>query len=114
MGHNEAASPVFSALFGILITEVQGGPAYTMIQVHACGTVLSVEMIGLDAFDVTGGIHQTIGRIGWDGHNTIEIVHKKAIGMPLAGVVPSLGSIAHCLEAAFYVLDEVIDLAGAV
>ena len=85
-----------------------------MMQAHHHGTVLSVKMIGLDTFDVTGGVHQTIGRVCWDRHNAAEIVHKKAIGTPLAGVAPSLESVAHCPEVALYVLDEVIDLAGAV
>ena len=107
--HDEAASLVFSSLFGIIITEVQGGPAYTTMQAHAHRTVPSVKMIRLN-----GGIHQTIGRIGWDGHNAVEIVHKKAIGTPLAGVAPSLESIMHCPEVTLYVLDEVLDLAGAV
>ena len=71
-------------------------------------------MIGLGAFDVSGGIHQTIGRVRWDGHNTAEIVHKEAIGMPLAGMVPSLESVMCLLEVNLYILDEVIDLAGAV
>ena len=113
-GHNEGTPYIFSALLGIIITELQGGLAYTTMQAHPCRTVLSVKMIRLDAFDVTGGVHQTIGRVHWDGHNAAEIVHKKAIGVPLAGVVPSLESVAHHLEVALYVLDEVIDLAGAV
>ena len=66
-GHDEATPYTFSALFGIIITELQGGPAYTVMQVHPCRTVMSVKMIGLHAFDVTGGIHQTIGRsVGMD------------------------------------------------
>ena len=113
-GHNEVTPYIFSALFVIIITEVQGGSAYTTMQAHPHGTVASVEMIGLDTFDVTGGIHQTIGRVHWDEHNTAEIVHKKAIGTPLAGVVPSLESVVHHLEVALYVLNEVVDLAGAV
>ena len=114
MGHDEATPYIFSALFGIIITEVEGGSAYTMMQAHPHGTVVSVKMIGLDAFDVTGGIHQTIGRVHWDGHDVAEIVHKEAIGMPLARVIPSLEGIARHPEVDNYVLDEVIDLAGAV
>ena len=44
---------------------------------------MSVKMIRFDAFDITGGIHQAIGRVRGDGHNATEIVHKKAIGAPL-------------------------------
>ena len=105
---------IFSALLGIIITELQGGSAYTTMQACPHRTVPSVEMIGLNAFDVTGGVHQTIGRVHWNGHNATEIVHKKAIGMPLAGVMPGLESVTHCPEVTLYVLDEVIDLAGAV
>ena len=113
-GHNEATLYVFSVLLGIIITELQGGSAYTTMQAHPRRTVPSVEMIGLDAFDVTGRVHQTIGRVCWDGHNAAEIVHKKAIGAPLVRVMPDLESIMCCLEVTLYVLDEVIDLAGAV
>ena len=67
MGHDEVTPYIFSVLFGIIITELQGGPAYTAMQVHPHGTVMSVKMIELHAFDVTGGIHQTIGRsVGMD------------------------------------------------
>ena len=43
-----------------------------------------------------------------------EIVHKEAIGMPLARVEPGFESVVHCPEVALYILDEVVDLAGAV
>ena len=99
--------------FGIIVTELQGGVAHTMMQVHLCGTVMSVKMIGFDAFDVTGGKHQAIGRVLGDGHNTAEIVHKKAIGTPLAGVAPGLENIMCRSVVALYVLDEIGDLAGA-
>ena len=113
-GNDEATPCVFSALLGISVTELQGGLAYTVVQAHPHGTVPSVEMIGLDAFDVSGGIHQTIGRVHWDGHSATEIVHKEAVGMPLAGIAPGLESTAHLLEVDLYVLDEIVDLAGAV
>ena len=71
-------------------------------------------MIGFDAFDVTGGIHQAIGRVRGDGHNNAEIVHKKAIGTPLARVMPGLESIMHHSEVTLYVLYEIRDLAGAI
>ena len=112
--YEEATPCIFSVLLGISVTELQGGSAYTTMQVHPRGTVLSVKMIGLSTFDVSCGIHQTIGRVHWDGHNAAEIVHKKAIDAPLAGIAPGLESIAHLLEIDIYVLDEVIDLAGAV
>ena len=105
---------VFSALFGIVVTELQGDVAYTMMQVHPCGAVVSVKMIRLDAFDITGGVHQAIGGVHGDGHNATEIVHKKAIGVPFAGVMPGLESIVRHPEVTLYVLDEVVDLAGAV
>ena len=105
---------VFSALFWIIITELQDGVAYTTTQAHPHRTVPSVKMIGFHAFDVTGGVHQAIGRVNGDGHNAAEIVHKKAIGMPLAGVTPGLESVVHHLEVALYVLDEIVDLAGAI
>ena len=114
VGHDEVTTYIFSALLGIIITELQGGLAYTMMQAHPSGTVPSVKIIRLNAFDVTGGVHQTIGRVCWDGHNATEIVHKKAIGAPLARVTPGLESIVHHPEVALYVLDEVIDLAEAV
>ena len=113
-GYDEVTPCIFSALLGISVTELQGGSAYTTVQAHPCRTVLSVKMIELDAFDVSGGVHQTIGRVHWDGHNATEIVHKEAIGAPLARVTPSLESIVHLPEVNLYVLDEVIDLAGAV
>ena len=71
-------------------------------------------MIGFDAFDVTGGIHQAIGRVHGDRHNATEIVHKKAIGTLLAGVAPDLESITHHSEVTLYVLDEIGNLAGAI
>ena len=98
----------------IIITELQGGVAYTTMQAHLHGTVASVKMIRFDTFDITGRVHQAIGRVRGNGHNAAEIVHKKAIGTPLAGVTPSLESITHCLEVALYVLDEIVDLAGAI
>ena len=79
---------IFSSLFGIIVTELQGGTAYTTMQACPHGTVVGVKMIHFDTFDVTGGIHQAIGRVRGDGHSATEIVHKKAIGMPLAGVTP--------------------------
>ena len=83
---------------------------------RACphGTVVSVEMIRFDALDITGGVHQAIGMVRRDGHNTAEIVHKKAIDASLAGVTPGLESITHHLEVTLYVLDEIVDLAGAI
>ena len=85
-----------------------------MVQACPLGIVPSVEMIGLSAFDVSGGIHQTTGRVRWDGHNATEIIHKEAIGVPLAGISPGLESVACLLEVDIYVLDEVVDLVGAV
>ena len=114
MGYDEVTPCIFSVLLGISVTELQGGSAYTTVQAHPHGTVLSVEMIGLNAFDISGGVHQTIGRVCWDGHNAAEIVHKEAIGAPLASITPSLESIACLPEVNLYVLDEVVDLAGAV
>ena len=84
------------------------------MQAHPRGTVAGVEMIRFDTFDVTDGIHQAIGRVLGDGPSATEIVHKKTIGAPLAGITPSLESIARHLEVALYVLDEIMDLAGAV
>ena len=114
MGQDEATPDVLSTLFGIIVTELQGGAAYTTMQAHPHRTVVSVEMIGFDTFDVTGGVHQAIGRVCRDGHNAFEIVHKKTIGTPLAGVTSSLESIACCPEDALYVLDEIVDMAGAI
>ena len=114
MGYDEVTPCIFSALLGISVTELKGGLAYTTVQAHPHGTVPSVKMIGLDAFDVSGGAHQTIGRVCWDGHNAAEIVHKEAIGTPLAGIAPSLESVMCLPEVNLYVLDEVVDLAGAV
>ena len=109
MGQDEVTPDIFSTLFGIIITELQGGTAYTMMQAHPCRTVVSVEMIRLGSV-----VHQAIGRVHGDGHSTAEFVHKKAIGMPLAGVAPSLESIVHHLEATLYVLDKIVDLTGAI
>ena len=72
--YDEATPCVFSALLGISVTELQGGSAYTTVQARPCGTVPSVEVIGLSAFDVCCGIHQTIGRVCWDRHNAAEII----------------------------------------
>ena len=105
---------VVSVLFGIIVTELQGGVAYAMMRAHPSRTVVGVKMIWFDAFDITGWVHQAIGRIHGDGHNATEIVHKKAISVPLAGVTPGLESITHCLEVTLNVLDEVLDLAGAI
>ena len=101
-------------LLGIIITELQGSMAYTTMQAHPHRTVVSVKMIRFDAFDVAGGVHQAIARVRGDGHSAAEIFHKKAIGVPLARVTPSLESIACHLEVALYVLDEIVDLAGAI
>ena len=114
MWYHEVTPCIFSTLLGISVTELQGGSTYTTMQVHPRGTVPSVKMIGLGTFDVSCGIHQTKGRVHWDGHNAAEIVHKEAIGMPLVGITSSLESIACLPEINIYVLDEVVDLAGAV
>ena len=114
MGQDEATPDVLRMLFGIIVTELQGSVAYTKMQACPHRTVVSVKMIGFNTFDVTGGVRQAIGRVHGDGHNATEIVHKKAIGMPLAGVTPGLESITHHLEVALYVLDEIVDLAGAI
>ena len=112
--YNEATPCIFSALLGISVTELQGGSAYTTVQACPHRTVSSVKVIGLSTFDVCCGIHQTIGRVCWDRHNATEIIHEEAIGAPLVGIVPSLESVAHLLEIDIYVLDEVVDLVGAV
>ena len=114
MGQDEVTLDLLSTLFGIIVTELQGDAAHTTMQAHPHGTVASVKMIGFNAFDVTGGIHQAIGRVCGDGHNATEIVHKKAIGMPLAGVTPGLESIVCCPEVTLYVPDVIGDLAGAI
>ena len=114
MWYDEATPCIFSVLLGISVTELQGGSAYTTVQACPRGTVPSVEVIGLSDFDVCCGIHQTIGRVRWDRHNAAQIIHKEAIGTPLASIVPGLESIVHLLEIDIYVLDEVIDLVGAV
>ena len=112
--YDEVTPCIFSALLGISVTELQGGSAYTTVQVHPCGTVPSVKVIGLSTFDVCCGIHQTIGRVRWDRHNAAEIIHEEAIGAPLAGITPSLESVTCLPEIDIYILDEVVDLAGAV
>ena len=114
MGQDEATPYIFSTLFGIIVTELQGGTAYTMMQACPRGTVVSVKMIGFDTFDITGGVHQAIGRVREDGHNAAEIIYKKAIGAPLAGIAPGLESVVCHLEVALYVPDEIMDLAGAI
>ena len=114
MGQDEAAPDILSTLFGVIVIELQGGVAYTTMQARPHGTVVSIKMIGFDAFDITGGVHQAIGRVCGDGHNAAEIVHKKAIGVPLDGITPCLESITCCPEVTLYVLDEIVDLAGAI
>ena len=114
MWYDEVTPSIFSVLLGISVTELQGGLAHTMVQVRPRGTVLSVEVIRLSTFDVCHGIHQTIGRVRWDGHNTTEIIHKEAIGASLASITPGLESIVRLPEIDIYVLDEVVDLVGAV
>ena len=112
--YDEATPSVFSALLGIGVTELQGGSAHTTVQARPHGTVASVEVIGLSTFDVCRGIHQTIGRIRGDGHNAAEIIHEEAIGTSLARIVPGLEGVACLPEINIYVLDEVVDLVGAV
>ena len=112
--YDEASPCIFSALLGISVTELQGGSAHTTVQAHPRGTVSSVEVIGLSTFDVCCGIHQTIGRVRWDGHNATEIIHEEAIGASLASVAPGLESVVCLPEINIYVLDEVVDLVGAV
>ena len=112
--YNEVTPCTFSALLGISVTELQGGSAHTMVQACPRRTVLSVEVIRLSAFDVCCGIHQTIGRVRWDGHNATEIIHEETIGTSLVGIVPGLESIMCLPEINIYVLDEVVDLVGAV
>ena len=85
-----------------------------MVQVRPLRTVVSVEVIRLSTFDVCHGIHQTIGRVSGDEHDTAEIIHEEAIGTSLASIVPSLEGIVHLLKINIYVLDEVVDLVGAV
>ena len=113
-GQDEATPDILSVLFGIIVTELQGGAAYTTMQVRPRGTVAGVKMVRFDTFDVTGGINRAIGRVRGDGHSAAEIVHKETIDAPLARVTPSLESIVHCLEVALYVLDEIGDLTGAI
>ena len=69
MGQDEATPYIFSALFGIIVTELQGGVANNTMQACPCRTVVSVKMIRLDAFDITGGVHQAIERVHGGGHN---------------------------------------------
>ena len=114
MWNDEVTPCVFSVQLGVGVAELQGGLAYTTVQVHPCRCVPSFKMIELSTFDVSCGIHETIGRVRWDGHNATEILHKETVGTPLAGVMPSLENIACLLEVHIYVLDEVVDLAGAV
>ena len=101
-------------LFGIIVTKLQGGAAYTTMQALPRGTVVGVEMVWFDAFVITDEIHQSIGRVCGDGHSTAEIVHEKTIGVPLAGITPSLESVVHYLEVTLYVFDEIVNLAGAI
>ena len=75
---------------------------------------MSVEVIGFSTFDVCRGIHQTISRVCGDGHYATEIIHKEAISSSLAGITPGLKGVVHHTEVNLYVLDEVIDLVGAV
>ena len=70
--YDEVTPCVLSALLGISVTKLQGGSAYTMVQACPHGTVPSVKMIRLGAFDASCGIHQTIGRVHWDGHNATD------------------------------------------
>ena len=105
---------VFSALLGIGVTELQGCSAHATVQACTCGAVASVEVIGFSAFDICHGIHQTIGRVCGDGHNTVEIIHEEAISASLADIMPSLKGILCHMEVNIYVLDEVVDLVGAV
>ena len=112
--YDEVTPSVFSALLGIGVTELQGCSAHAMVQARPRRAVASVEVIGFSAFDVCRGIHQTIGRVRGDGHNATEIIHKEAISMSLAGITPHLKGVMHCTEVDIYVLDEVVDLVGAV
>ena len=93
---------VFSMLFGIIVTELQGGVAYTMMEAHPDRTVTSVKMIRFHAFDITGGVHKAIGRVCGDGHNTAEIIYKKAIGAPLVRFVPNLESMKSWIWLGLY------------
>ena len=81
-----------------------------MMQVHPCRTVAGVKIIWFNTFYITGGIHQAIRWVSGDGHGTIEIVYKKAKGMPLAGIAPGLESITCHLKVDLYVFDEIEDL----
>ena len=112
--YDEVTPSVLSALLGISVTQLQGCSAHAMVQAHPCGAVMSVKVIGFSAFDVCHGIHQTIGRVRGDGHNATEIIHEEAISASLAGIMPSLKGVTHCTEVNIYVLDEVVDLVGAV
>ena len=73
-----------------------------------------LRVIRLSAFDICHGIHQTIGRVSGDRHNAAEIIQEEAIGTSHASITPSLKGIACCSEIDIYVLDEVVDLVGAV
>ena len=113
MWYDEVTPCVLSALLGISGTKLQGGSAYTTVQACPHGTVPSVKMIGLGTFDVSCGIHQTIG--GSIGMDIMPLrLSTEAIGAPLAGIVPGLESVARLPKMDIYVLDEVVDLAGAV
>ena len=85
-----------------------------MTQAHPSGTVAGIEMIWFNTFYITGGIHQAIGWVHGDGHSTAEIVYKKAKGVPLAGVTPSLESIMCHLKVNLYVFDKIEDLVGGI
>ena len=112
--YDEETPSVFSALLGIGVTELQGGSAHTTVQARSNRTVLRVKVIRLSTFDVCRGIHQTIGRVRGDGHNATEIIHEEVIGTSLAGIAPGLEAVTHLPEIDIYVLDEVVDLVGAV
>ena len=68
---------------------------------------MGVKVVRLQVPHVACGVNEAVRQVCGDGHCTPIVADKKAEGMPLAGVIPGLKSIAHCLEVDLYILNKV-------
>ena len=93
VSQDEVAPSIVGVLFGFIIVELQGGMAYTTMQVHPHQIVVGVKMIWIHISYVAGGIYQAVRQVCGDGHGTLKVTDEKAKGAPLAGITSSLQSI---------------------
>ena len=75
---------------------------------------MGVKVVWLHIPHVAHGVDEALRQIHGDGHGTPIVAEEEAKGTPLAGVTPSLKSIARHLEFDLYILNKVQDLVQSI